>query len=206
MYAGRMDPRLRPAIPYKLRVAWTHIEAQAFSNEIRSDSDRQAIHGMLVEEVNNLASLERDTVRLQEVLDNLQERRKQSTGRIARLRVGIAPHKQVPPEILLLSKIFVFCADRYVDPTLSYKRSSIWAIAHVCSRWKQIALEEPLLPRRLRSESYFVLQAIVDLTHDIISRRGGQSAIQLIAAPASERDWETILLLISTYPSQRQEL
>jgi hypothetical protein len=182
------------------------LEARTLSNEILSDIDQLAIKDLLDEARDDLFSLDTEIARLQAMHDHLLERRLQSVGRIERLKVGIAPQKKVPPE--LLSRIFVSCTGVFgVVPVRNKGILPLWTIVQVCSRWRDIATAEPLLWNRLDFNwGDLLLPPLIDLAHDVLSCRGGQGIVTLEANPSSEDEWETILHLISTYPSRLRNL
>ena len=64
---------------------------------------------------------------------------------IGRCEVALAPHKKLPPDVL--RSIFHFCNEKLVEFPLSRRDTALRLlhITHVCSAWRQLALETPAL-------------------------------------------------------------
>jgi len=64
---------------------------------------------------------------------------------ICRCKIALASHKRVPPEVLRL--LFQICAETRVEFSLSRPGVDLrlLRITHVCSAWRQLALETPTL-------------------------------------------------------------
>lgn len=186
----------------------THLEPQAFSsNDLLSDADQQILQQVIIETENHVKSLDEDISRLQEVIGHIQKRRTKSLARIARLRIGIAPHRKVPPEIM--AKIFVECAA--IDgPTLHLPPRyphSIWNMIQVCSKWRQIAFAEPLLWNQVSISTDTKIDTLNHLIHDIFSNRGGQGAINYHPPYVhSLGEWEDVANYLFAYPSRLQKI
>ena len=60
---------------------------------------------------------------------------------IGRCKVALAPHKKLPPDVL--RSIFHFCNEGEMKFPLS--KRGVLRITHVCSAWRQLALETPSL-------------------------------------------------------------
>jgi hypothetical protein len=93
-------------------------------------------------------------------------------ARVAKYRAALAPHKKVPPELLV--KIFLYaCEDRSLSLP-PHNRTRPWVISQVCARWRQVALNEPRLwgdlsvtTDRVLSDSYPIKM------RDIFARSAG---------------------------------
>lgn len=91
------------------------LEEQLAQNEILSDDDRDTVRELLTEAVNELLVLDAESLRLQQALKNIYERRPNIVSRIACLRTGADPrsHRKLPPE--LLARIFTYCDRSPID-------------------------------------------------------------------------------------------
>lgn len=177
-----------------------HLESRAYTNDPLSDTDQKVLQGILADATNEIESLDTDISRLHETILNLEKRRTEGLTRIERLRVGLSPHKRIPPEIL--SKIFVHCDGPPLRLPPRYHKS-IWTITQVCSRWRNIAMAEPLLWNQLKVRCTENEDALNALIHEIFSNRGGQGAISYEAPWITCASiWEDVLNLISRYPSR----
>lgn len=68
--------------------------------------------------------------------------------RIDRLRVALAPHKHLPPE--LLGEIFVTCmGSAEISIPLNRSPNIPWIFGRICSRWRKVAQAEPRLWNRI---------------------------------------------------------
>lgn len=175
----------------------------ASSNVPLPDEDQAIIRELIVEAQEELGRLE---TALQgasgDALDTLLWRRTTEIERIARLRVGIAAHTRLPPE--LLAKIFAHCHQGYAVNLRSLIQSSLpWAICSVCSRWREIALAEPRLWALVRLPPMFSQSKhIMERIRRILSRYGGAGKVTLSAELQYGNDWKTLLDLVSTYSSR----
>ncbi|KAF9458864.1 hypothetical protein BDZ94DRAFT_1172792, partial [Collybia nuda] len=115
---------------------------------VENAPQEQDIRYMVLEEQNNLDFLNANITQLQGVLDALTKRRAQSIARIDKLKAKLAPHQKIPPEIL--AKIFTHCVNSEIVELRFPNRCSLpWTLGHICSRWRQVALAEPLLWRHI---------------------------------------------------------
>lgn len=139
------------------------------SNEILSQKDRQNVRQLLAEVQGEVSSLETDIARLKIVVENLKKQRKSEIERLSRLKVGIAPHKTLPPEIL--AKIFTYCTSGH--PIIIGQPSVDWILCQICTRWRTIARAEPLLwpgieDRNYSRPSYSATTYSFRILHDIL--------------------------------------
>ncbi|KAF9461415.1 hypothetical protein BDZ94DRAFT_1263646 [Collybia nuda] len=185
-----------------------HLEPHAFStNDALSDRDQQLVREVLVETENHVQSLDKEISRLQAAIDRIQGLRSSEITRISRLRMGVAPHRRAPPEVL--AKIFVHCAVMegskvYLPPRCNY---SIWDVIQVCSRWRKIAFAEPLLWNCVSVSSCKTTEGLNNLVHDILSHRGGNGIIDYGAPPIySCREWQGISSLLTDYPRRLRRI
>ena len=118
------------------------------TNETLTDPQRSHVRQLL-----NDTRLQRDTIdaeirRTQERLTALYKQRRPYPAYTRRLQTALAPHKDLPPEVL--SEIFWNCFDDYGDGTVVpvsrfRRRPSLpvpWALGQVCSRWRQVVLND----------------------------------------------------------------
>jgi hypothetical protein len=103
-----------------------------------------------------LNSAEHQLSLLEEEISRLLEERKQFNELINRLRISIAPHKNLHPE--LLSLIFLSALPEYFPVRIPLRAeaepprnsgqdilSAPWQLSHVCKSWRVAALGEPAL-------------------------------------------------------------
>ncbi|KAF9460599.1 hypothetical protein BDZ94DRAFT_1265689 [Collybia nuda] len=176
------------------------LEARAYSNDPLSYEDQTALRTILKNVEDDVKSLESDISRLVKVVSHLEKRHAEGLIRIDRLRVGLAPHKRLPPEIL--SKIFVHCDGYPLKLPPRYYRP-IWSVTQVCSRWRSVALAEPLLWNQIKVRGSDRTDALNAFINEIFSNRGGQGAISYDAPwITGPEEWEDVVTLLSTYPSR----
>jgi len=78
----------------------------------------------------------------QTTLDEPLNQRMELTAKIASYRIGIAPHKKLPPE--LLSDIFRYCVPGPVSLPQQLHAVPV-LLCQICSTWRTVALETPML-------------------------------------------------------------
>ena len=78
-------------------------------------------------------------------VDGDLRRREETVDLIGRCKIALAPHKRLSPDVL--RSIFHFCGEARVQFPLVSKRDPpcLLRITHVCSAWRQLALETPAL-------------------------------------------------------------
>ncbi|KAF9468399.1 hypothetical protein BDZ94DRAFT_1318056 [Collybia nuda] len=183
----------------KLRVE----SAACSSNEILPDQDQSVLHVLLAEAQGELDTLSTEIPRLQALLDNHKQRRAASIERVTRLRMGIAPHKKLPPE--LLARIFVESMDRgSVDLPLGGLPLP-WVLAQVCSRWRMISRSEPLLWSRLyisTLHTYRRKRSVVPLIKDILSNHGGRGRVELTIGALTNGEWSEVPAFFQAHSSR----
>lgn len=121
-----------------------------------------------------------------------------------RLRVEIAPHKKLPPEILV--RIFVKSADNevvYIPP--EYTHSVTRALGRVCSRWRKISRAEPKLWRYIEVTDLSSEDAL-SLLNDVLSHCGGQGKVDISLHPGDDNEWVTTLNLVDKYSLRLRSL
>lgn len=195
----RGPPTVEPSMFLRSRVE--HLTCS--SNEILSDQDQGTVRDLLAEVKSDVDSLDAEIARLETVLGDLKKRRALGVQRMTGLRVGIAPHKNVPPEIL--ADIFVRCAEGVEVPIPRPELSIAWNLCQVCTRWRSIARAEPLLWAKIDVNSLDDENQsihIFDLLHDILSNCGGQGKVHLEIYPSTRRDWMRLFELFELYPTR----
>ena len=111
------------------------------SNRLHSEEEQLYIRNVL------LAA--ESLLQLGTVDDSDLQRREETMDLIDRCKIALAPHKRLPPDVL--RSIFHFCAEARIQFPLASKPRSIdkdlrlLHITHVCSAWRQLALETPVL-------------------------------------------------------------
>ncbi|RDB21636.1 hypothetical protein Hypma_011282 [Hypsizygus marmoreus] len=121
------------------------VEAHAgTTNELLSDSDRNLVRSLLRAALQDLKDLERQIAETDSMDSLLLERADDTTTRISRLRIAIAPHQRLPTEVL--AEVFVNCiGDRSVEIPVPASQHIPWHLGHICARWRNVALSEPRL-------------------------------------------------------------
>ncbi|RDB18895.1 hypothetical protein Hypma_014515 [Hypsizygus marmoreus] len=127
---------------------------------------------------------------LQGLLSQLELSHSASTWLVENINIAVAPHKNLPPEIL--SHIFVHCSQNALffpplhplplpSPFSTHKQTTPWTLMHVCSRWRQVVLKTPELWRNVTishdpwcgiSRQYWAerIEEIINPSHDILIR------------------------------------
>ncbi|KAF8346070.1 hypothetical protein F5887DRAFT_1282072 [Amanita rubescens] len=75
-------------------------------------------------------------------VDGDLRRREETVDVIGRCKIALAPHKRLPPDVL--RSIFHFCGEARIQFPLKHL-PLLCRITHVCSAWRQLALETPAL-------------------------------------------------------------
>ena len=155
------------------------------TNEAIPESEQLGLRGLLRDVERELKSIDTEITSTQEYILLLQERRTGYVEDMKKLRLAMAPHRSLPPEIL--AEIFLHYAAEIAEqfihdfPMLTYRRLSPfpWVLGHICSRWRQIALAEP----RIWSTIGFKAAEQGDLLMlNEAFKRGGQSRLWLLAS------------------------
>ncbi|KAF9460609.1 hypothetical protein BDZ94DRAFT_1120273, partial [Collybia nuda] len=94
------------------------------------------IRNLLVEAYNDIEQLNLQISDVRDLLSSLLAQRAKENNRILILRSAVSPVKKIPPEIL--GDIFVRCGDGGPIVVPLQSRTCPWALAHVCSRWRQV--------------------------------------------------------------------
>lgn len=111
------------------------LQDKAFSNDVLSDVYQRLIREILHESQDKLQSLDTEISELHAAIARLEDHHGKEISRVQRMKVGIAPHKNVPPEIM--TKIFVCCLSTR-QPRLNLPpnyEDAIWNLTQTCSRW-----------------------------------------------------------------------
>ncbi|KAF9459609.1 hypothetical protein BDZ94DRAFT_1312226 [Collybia nuda] len=179
------------------------LELRACSpNTILSNTERGAMFDILSGLDGCIVGFDDDIARIRKVLDSLQDHRAEISVRAERIRERLALEAKLPPEIL--TKIFVHWAgNEYIK--LPQTQGPFMAVSQVCSRWRGVALAEPLLWGRLYVLMPFSKQ-IASLVHSILSSRGGRGPVDLRINVYNSNHWEIMQNLVSTYPSRIRKL
>ena len=117
------------------------------TNKILSGLQRTRVLDLLKGSESEIHNLDAEILRVQGHLASLQAKRARYEAHTKKLRIAVAPHKYLPPEIL--AEVFLRCLPP--DGRLGILRRSPrplpapWVLGHVCSRWRQIALGEKRL-------------------------------------------------------------
>jgi hypothetical protein len=148
----------------------------SLSNEMLRDLERQIVQDLISETQAGISPLDDNISQLESDLDTLRTRRTYNIERVQKLRVAIAPHRRVPPEIL--GQIFLHSAHgKPVDlcPNI-YSQHRVLTL--VCSRWRKVALRERALWDYVRLPNpedngplIAVLDEIMSLSRSTISLR-----------------------------------
>jgi len=108
--------------------------------------EQSRLRGLLRDIESELETIDAEIARAQEYIRLLQDKRAGYVEDMKKLRPATAPHRSLPPEILI--EIFLHyaaqIAERVINKAPIYRRLSQfpWVLGHICSRWRQIALAE----------------------------------------------------------------
>jgi hypothetical protein len=139
------------------------------------DLERQIVQDLISETQAGISSLDDNISQLESDLDTLRARRTYNIERVQKLRVAIAPHRRVPPEIL--GQIFLHSVHgKPVDlrPNI-YSQHRV--LTQICSRWRKVALRERALwdyvrlPNPEDNGPLAVLDEIMSLSRSTIALR-----------------------------------
>lgn len=125
-HGGRPPPTVVP--PFE--------ERMTTSNDILSDQDDKTARLMLEDEIKDITLLKNTIASIKDVLEGLILQLQSRTGRVDRLRTGIAPHKKLPAEVLANIFVATFRPHEAFDLTPL-------PLTQVCSRWRKIAFAAP---------------------------------------------------------------
>jgi len=154
------------------------------TNEVIPESEQSRIRSLLQEIESELNTIHIQTTHAPEYILLLQDKRAGYVEDMKKLLPGIAPHKSLPPEILV--EIFLHYAAKIAEQVIcgTALRSRClsqfpWVLGQICSRWRKIALAEP---RIWGTISFNALSKYNDLLMlNEAFRRGGQSRLWLSA-------------------------
>ncbi|KAF9464040.1 hypothetical protein BDZ94DRAFT_1321373 [Collybia nuda] len=108
------------------------------SNDVLPIDEKQTIFTLIDDSQHILDSLDSQISTQKGLSQALLDRRASEMLRIERLRSGVAPHKNIPPEILL--KIFIHTLDGRDSNVQLNRQESPWNLIQVCTLWRTIAL------------------------------------------------------------------
>ena len=122
------------------------------SNEPLPTSQQRSIQSLIYKTEAELDQLNGEISR---ILDALGAKRDQVAARLGRYRVAVAPHRNLPSEVL--ENIFLHhlahnalnigLPPRIHGPKHCDAESALvaksWVILHICKRWRQVALDDP---------------------------------------------------------------
>jgi hypothetical protein len=157
------------------------ISIRQINDRVLSHSERAFLKNILLEARSELESLEGEISRTRALLASLLYERDRKTSRMEAIAAIVAPHKDLPYEVL--SEIMVLAAsgeEVYSPPTLrpGSTRWSPWALGRICSRWRQIALNEPRIWSRISLHDGCTLPNYMGVSQEAF-RRSGQSPLSL---------------------------
>ncbi|KAF9461422.1 hypothetical protein BDZ94DRAFT_812733 [Collybia nuda] len=141
------------------------------SNTIYPDPEQRIARALISEAEDQINILNNEIIRVQRLLDSLEDRRTQEVARLNKLRIVIAPHKTLPPE--LLSQIFVDCVggnEVRIPPNKS--TAMLWRLGLTCSRWRKISFSESRLWDKFFICGLPPYSKTSEITHYILSQIG----------------------------------
>lgn len=117
------------------------------SNTIVAEHEKKIIRDLLSDAQQSLDELDLEIARVEASLMALRRKRQKAVSRMTRFRVALSSEKLFPPE--LLSRIFVLSLpDNSVH--LRHGHYAVpWIYLRVCSRWRQVILNEHRLWNKL---------------------------------------------------------
>ncbi|RDB21630.1 hypothetical protein Hypma_011289 [Hypsizygus marmoreus] len=122
---------------------WLEVYAGT-TNELLPDSARNLVRSLLRAALEDLEDLERQIAEADSMDSLLLKRVDDTSTRISRLRIAIAPHQTLPTEVL--AEVFVNCIeDHSIRIPVPASQQIHWRLGHICSRWRSVALSETCL-------------------------------------------------------------
>ena len=152
-------------------------------NEASPESEKSRVRRLLQDIESELQTIDIQITRAQEYILLLQDKRAGYLEDMKKLQPAIAPHKSLPPEILV--EIFLqYAAD--ITEQVIYRTAPMdrrvsqfpWVLGHICSRWRHIALAEPRIWGTIGFNG--VEYGNLPMLNEAF-RRGGQSPLWLSA-------------------------
>ncbi|RDB16388.1 hypothetical protein Hypma_002947 [Hypsizygus marmoreus] len=111
------------------------------NTSILSDREILAAKSLLSETLSEVERLDLEMARTPKRLDNLVAQQDEAAARAEKIRIAIAPHKRVPPEIL--AEIFAHTVEgESLTLPLRAQYSWPWPLRSVCSLWRRVAISE----------------------------------------------------------------
>ncbi|KAF9461616.1 hypothetical protein BDZ94DRAFT_1167412, partial [Collybia nuda] len=117
------------------------------NNQVLSEAARIEVQSRFKNAQRHLVSLDVQIRHLQADIDSLRSTRKRNLALLESYRKILAPHRNLPSEIL--SEIFIHCASDVITIPPE-RRDPLWTLLRVCSRWRQVVLGTPNLWKRIR--------------------------------------------------------
>ena len=105
------------------------------------------IRAQIDSEKQQLVFLDEEIHRTQALLDKLRQQHTHRSTQLKRYQMCIASHRDLPREIL--SEIFLWSLAQWGVPVPRRDTDAPWNIIHVCSLWRQLALNMPKLWARV---------------------------------------------------------
>ncbi|KAF9461674.1 hypothetical protein BDZ94DRAFT_1323230 [Collybia nuda] len=164
----------------------------------------------MAKKYHELTSVDTDILQLRKALNDLEDHRQDILSDFKELESTISPHRDMPREIL--ERIFRFCDSPPINlPPRFTRPQNIWAILQVCSRWREIAIADPILwglieIKRSWANLKGALRALDDLVHDVFINRGSQGKVEYRTHVADNAGWENVLIFMRTYPTRLQKI
>ena len=119
------------------------------TNEMLTYPQRSRVRQLLDDAYLERHTIDAEILRAQQDLNALYERRRQYPVYVSRLQTALAPHKDLPSEVLseIFLKCFFFDDYRGIVPVTHFRRGPLfpWVLGQVCSRWRQIVLNDARL-------------------------------------------------------------
>lgn len=154
---------------------------QELNDVVLGLSDRARIHQELAKVKGSLESLDREISSVQNLLASLQTKRDHHTLRIEQLSAAIAPHKLIPSEILAEIMSLAASGEGIQLPPPWNTVPLPWRLGQVCSRWRNIALNEPRIWSHIMLSEGCTTLPFMSMVEETF-RRSGQAPLWLSAS------------------------
>ncbi|KAG6839920.1 hypothetical protein C0991_010364 [Blastosporella zonata] len=154
------------------------LEASLTNDNILSDAERSRGLDLLAEAQTALSSMNRQITLFQySDAANIEawiSVRDEIEARVISMRIGLAPHKTLPSE--LISQIFLHCqgGNEVVKFPIT-KTKTPWVLGMVCRRWRIIACGDHALWKRISVDVDACRPGTIEFVEQIIRERGTSS-------------------------------
>lgn len=176
------------------------LEARArYSNEFLSDQEQSIVRELLSNALLGLHRLELEP----NLSEPVNEKREIALKQVEKFRIAIAPHKNLPSEILTeIFRLSLPAATVNFPPDLT---SAPWSLERVCSRWRRLVLTESHLWRHVQI-SYQHAPRLRNRVNVLAYRKIYSRGLVSLVAGISHKDNMTFTNFIMSHSSTLEDL